>query len=119
MSDVPQASEPATQTPETVTSESGIKPITPLRCLIGSIVAGGLAYLLYLMTSSIAVSFATHKIQSTSLVVQRVSAAVRTLVVGMATLGTGVFSLAAIGLFALGIQLIIQRKRLPSDSPNS
>lgn len=119
MSDVPQATESTTETASEASPPSGTKQVTPLRCLIGAILAGGLSYLLYLMTSAIALSFATHKIQSTSLVVQRVSAAVRTLVVGMSTLGTGVFGLAAIGLFALAIQLVIQGKRLPSDSPNS
>jgi hypothetical protein len=79
---------------------------TPLRCLFGSIVAGGIAFALYNMTSAIALSFATKPIQSDNMTVQRISAAVRTLVVGLSTMGTGIFALAAIGLFALGIQLM-------------
>lgn len=118
MSDAPQPLESTPSTSSEESSTSGLKPVTPLQCLIGAIVAGGLSYLLYRMTTSIAVSFATHKIASTSLIVQRVSSAVRTLVVGMATLGTGVFGLAAIGLFALAIQIVIQRTRIPSDSSN-
>jgi hypothetical protein len=83
---------------------------------MGSVIAGVLAYAMYSMTSAIAQSFALHKVQSTNLIVQRISAAVRTLVVGMTTMGTGVFGLAAIGLFALAIQIIVQRRNQPSNS---
>lgn len=84
---------------------------TPLRCVLGSIVAGIIAFALYNMTSAIALSFATKPIQSDNLTVQRISAAVRTLVVGLSTMGTGIFSLAAIGLFALGIQLLLTKSK--------
>jgi len=85
-------------------------PPTPLKCFVGSVLAGVFAYAAYLMTSAIAQSFATHKIASTSLAVQRISSAVRTLVIGMTTLGAGVFGLAAIGLLGLAIQLLLQRR---------
>jgi hypothetical protein len=84
---------------------------TPLRCFFGSIVAGGLAFALYNMTSAIAISFATKPISSDNLTVQRISAAVRTLVVGLSTMGTGIFALAAIGLFGLGIQLLLTKSK--------
>ncbi len=96
-------------------SDSDNPPITPLRCLIGSLLATVLAYAMYLMTHAIAQSFAAHKIQSTSLIVQRISSAVRTLVVGMTTLGTGVFGIAAIGLLGLAIQLLLQRLNSPAS----
>ena len=86
---------------------------TPLRCVLGSIVAGGIAFALYNMTSAIALSFATKPVTSDNLTVQRISAAVRTLVVGLSTMGTGIFALAAVGLFALGIQLLLSK---PKDS---
>jgi len=82
---------------------------TPLRCFIGAILAGILAYGLYNMTSAIGLSFATKPIQADSLVVYRISSAVRTLVVGMSAMGTGIFGLATLGLFGLGIQLIFQK----------
>jgi hypothetical protein len=89
---------------------------TPLRCLLGSIVAAALAYALYNMTSSIAVSFATKPIDADStLIVQRISSAVRTLVLGMSAMGTGIFGLAAFGLFALAIQLLFRK---PDSSAN-
>jgi len=120
MSDVPPAESTIPTTavsPTTPTTPEGVKPLTPQRCILGSVIAGGLSYAMYLMTSSIAQSFAVHKVQSTSLIVQRISAAVRTLVVGMTTLGTGVFGLAAIGLFALAIQLIVQHRNQAASPP--
>lgn len=118
MSDRPPAESnvPSTSPPTPAATTADVQPLTPQRCVVGSVIAGGLAYAMYLMTSNIAQSFATHKIQSTSLIVQRISAAVRTLVVGMTTLGTGVFGLAAIGLLALAMQLLLQRRQ-PSSPP--
>ncbi|MDX2240249.1 MAG: DUF3082 domain-containing protein [Leptolyngbyaceae cyanobacterium bins.302] len=105
----PDSTIPTSTTPDEVS-----KPLTPQSCLLGSVIAGVLAYAMYLMTNAIVLSFATHKIQSTNLTAQRISAAVRTLVVGMTTLGMGVFGLAAIGLFALAIQIILQRRNQSS-----
>lgn len=72
-------------------------------------VAGGIAFVLYMLTAAIAQTFATKGIQSDNLTTQRIAAAVRTLVIGLSALGTGIFGLAAFGLFGLGIQLLIQR----------
>ncbi len=91
-------------------------PPSPLRCLIGGTIAGVFAYGSYLMMTAIAVSFATKPLQSDNFTVQRIGAAVRTLVVGLSALGTGVFGLAAIGLLALGAQLWLQNRSQPGDS---
>ena len=110
MNEIP-STDSASSTP-TGTSSAGLdKPLTPQRCLVGSAIAGVMAYGMYLMTNAIVQSFAAHKIHATSLAVQRISSAVRTLVVGMTTLGLGVFGLAAVGLFALAIQLMVRRLR--------
>lgn len=109
MSDSPSPTESVTLSPEQADSDRA--KLTPLRCVTGSLIAATLAYAMYWMTSAIAHSFAAHKIQSANQIVQRISAAVRTLVVGMTSLGTGVFGLAAIGLLALAVQIIIQRAR--------
>ncbi len=85
------------------------EPISPLRCFLGAIVAGIIAFALYNMTSAIATTFAAKPIHTDNYIVQRIASAVRTLVVGMSTLGTGVFGAATVGLFGLGIQLIVQR----------
>ncbi|UBF26434.1 DUF3082 domain-containing protein [Kovacikia minuta CCNUW1] len=83
----------------------------PLRCFVGAIVAGVIAYALYNMTGAIAHSFAAKPVHNDSYIVQRITAAVRTLVIGMSALGTGVFGLASVGLLGLGIQVLIQRLR--------
>lgn len=91
---------------------------TPLRCLTGASIAGGLTIALYSLTSSIAQSFAAKPLHSDNALVLRISAAVRTLVVGVSTLATGVFGLVAIGLVALAVQVLIQQltqKQTPPD----
>jgi len=82
---------------------------TILRCLIGSAIASGFAFGLYSLTASIALSFASKPIHSDNITVLKIGAAVRTLVVGMAALATGVFGLAAVGLMLLGLQILIQK----------
>ncbi len=82
---------------------------TPLRCLTGAIISGGLAYLSYSLMVSIATTFARKPIHSDNQFVLNISSAVRTLVVGIIALGTGVFGLVAIGLLALGVQLLFQQ----------
>ncbi len=92
-------------------------PTTPLRCLTGAFIAGTLGLLLYRLTQAIAYSFATHPLTSQSQIAQGLSVAVRTLVVGLCTMGTGIFSIAALGLIGLAIQILLQSKSItPSDS---
>ncbi len=80
-----------------------------LKCFSGAFVAGTISLLVYRMTVSIATTFANKPIVSDNTAVINISSAVRTLVVGMVALGSGVFGLAALGLFLLGIQLTFQR----------
>ncbi len=98
-------------------TESPDKPVTPLRCLIGGAVALAIAVLLYQLTQSIAISFAAKPIHTDNLTVQRLSSAIRTLVVGMSAMGTGIFGLAAFGLLGLSIQLVIQRLKGMASPP--
>ncbi|MBR8829738.1 MAG: hypothetical protein N5P05_001310 [Chroococcopsis gigantea SAG 12.99] len=86
------------------------KKITPLRCLVGSIMSAILGTALYSLTSAIAVSFATKPIVSDNLIVLKISSAVRTLVLGLASLGTFIFAFVTVGLILLAIQLLLQRK---------
>ncbi|PAX51102.1 DUF3082 domain-containing protein [Brunnivagina elsteri] len=88
---------------------------SPLHCLIGSFVAGGLAYGIFNLMNAIALSFASKAITTNNEIVFRITIAVRTLVVGMAALGAGIFALVAVGLFGLMIQTLIQKKQ-PSDN---
>ena len=105
MSDLPTAE---SSSPETVLT-SNPPPPTPLRCILGSGVAGGLAFLIWQLTQSIALSFARTPIVSDNRIVVRMSTAIRTLVVGMSAMGTGIFALACVGLFALALQTLLTK----------
>lgn len=96
----------------TVAQSSDLQKLPgPWRCLSGSLIAGGIAIALYFLTTSIAESFATKPIHSHNPVAMSISATVRTLVLGMSTMATALFSLVAIGLIALAIQILIQGSR--------
>ncbi len=92
-------------------------PASPLRCLTGALIAATLGILLYRLTQAIATSFAAHPFITESQIAQGLAVAVRTLVVGLSTMATGIFSLAALGLVGLAIQLALQPKPItPRDS---
>ena len=90
---------------------------SPLNCLIGALISGGLATALYFLTASIAQTFAAKPVHSTNTIVVNITAAVRTLVIGMSALATGIFGLVALGLVALAIQLLFQ-KLSQADPPS-
>jgi hypothetical protein len=107
MSSPPQLTEPSDPTTKTI-------PPTPLRCFVGSGIAGALAAGLYWLTSSIALTFAAKPVLSDKAIVQRIASAVRTLVLGLASLGTFIFAFVAIGLILLGVQLLLQKFLAPT-----
>lgn len=90
-------------------SNSSAAMPSPLRCFLGAVVAALIAIALYKLTNSIAISFAAKPIHSDNSVIVRLSIAIRTLVIGGCTMGTGIFGLAAVGLFGLGIQLLFKK----------
>jgi hypothetical protein len=90
------------------TSASSAPP-TILRCVIGSLIAGSFAVPLYALTMSIAQNFASKPVHSDNITAIKISVAVRTLVVGIAALGTGIFAFASLGLMLLALQLLIQK----------
>lgn len=97
--------------------EQDMKQTTPLSAFSGALMAATIAILLYRLTHSIALSFATHPSQATSQMAQTLSGAVRTLVVGLSTLATGLSAMATIGLVALGIKLLVETlSQRPVDS---
>jgi hypothetical protein len=67
-----------------------------------------MAIALYSLTKSIYQTFATKPIHSHNPAVVNIASAVRTLVVGISALGTGIFTLVAIGLVALAVQILVQ-----------
>jgi Protein of unknown function (DUF3082) len=92
---------------------------TPLRCFIGALISGSLAIALYSLTSSIARSFASKPLPTGNVTTTNIAVAVRTLVVGMSTLGTAIFAISTLGLIALGIQLLILQLRSGAKSDES
>ena len=96
-----------TPTPKRDYSKS--KKVTPSRCLIGSTISGFLAFGLYSLTLSIVQSFATKPLISNNPLVLRIGSLVRTLVMGVASLGTFIFSFVAFGLILLAIQLFLEK----------
>ena len=61
---------------------------------------------------AIATTFATKPIHSDNQLVVNIGSAVRTLVVGVVALGTGIFGLVAVGLLALAVQLLSSKQSL-------
>ncbi|MEM9815956.1 MAG: DUF3082 domain-containing protein, partial [Cyanobacteria bacterium P01_D01_bin.6] len=97
------------------TPENPLSTRRILRAFTGSMMAGIFAMLFYKMLVAVATSFANKPVTSDNITVINLSAAVRTLVLGSITLGTGVFAIAAVGLTLLGWQMIWQR--FTSESP--
>jgi Protein of unknown function (DUF3082) len=98
--------------PNLLSSNSPTSP-HPLRSLTGALMAAGMGLLLYRLTTSIMQSFADHPTVSHNTIVVNLSAAIRTLVVGLATMATGIFAFVTLGLVALAIQASIQSLRKP------
>ena len=90
-------------------AESPLSTQRILRAFTGSLMAAVFAMLFYKMLIAVASSFAHKPVTSDNITVVNLSAAVRTLVLGSITLGTGVFAISAIGLSLLGLQMIWQR----------
>lgn len=84
-------------------------PPTPLRCITGAMISGGLTYATYSMMLAITTTYATKPMHSNNPVVLNIASAVRTLVIGITALGTGVFGIVTLGLLALAVQLLVQQ----------
>ncbi len=90
------------------------KPITLFDCWSGSAVAGGIAYGAYLMTLNIGSRFAAKPLPADMAYLARsIGVAVRTLVVGLSAMATFIFGFVALGLFALGIQVLFRPRPKP------
>ncbi len=85
-------------------------PPTLLRCWGGAIVAVLFSLVTFMLVAKITANFAAHPLHSTNYIALRISAAVRTLLVGMFTLGGTVFGFVGLGLFALGVQVGLKRQ---------
>lgn len=93
-------------------------PVTLGRCLVGAAIAGGLAIAAYFLTASIAQTFAAKPPTGGSALALNIAIAVRTLVVGVTALATGVFGFVSLGLVALGIQTALFGNKEPKPGSN-
>ena len=100
----------STSTPESETSAptGAMKKVTPWRCLVGAVISGALGTGLYFLMAAIAQTYATKPVTSTNPLVVNISVAVRTLVVGIVALGTGLLGMVTVGLILLAMQLSLQ-----------
>ncbi|RCJ18388.1 hypothetical protein A6S26_29130 [Nostoc sp. ATCC 43529] len=89
---------------------------SPLRSTIGAVISGGMAFAMYSLMIAIATNFATKPVHSLNPLVIKITSAVRTLVVGVVALGSGIFGIVAIGLLALTLQLLVQQLTKPKSS---
>ncbi|MEL6222499.1 MAG: DUF3082 domain-containing protein [Cyanobacteria bacterium J06627_8] len=110
------SSETHAETDPASTSARSTKP-TPLRCFTGAFIAAPLGYGLYALTTAIAHTFAEKPVPIGNALATKISILVRTLVVGVGALGTGIFAITTIGLVLLGLQLMF--KQPSPDSPKS
>jgi hypothetical protein len=94
---------------ETKDSQSDKFIPTPTKCLSGASISGVLAVALYYLTSAIATSFAHTPLSTKNVFAIKIAIAVRTLVVGISALGTGIFAIVTLGLIALAIQLTMKK----------
>jgi uncharacterized membrane protein len=101
------------QTP--IDSDSNSEKVTPSRSIIGAVISGSMAIALYFVTSNIASSLASKPLPSGTTAIN-IAVAVRTLVLGVAALGTFVFALVTFGLLALTVQMLWQRSNETSSS---
>ncbi|MDB9519268.1 DUF3082 domain-containing protein [Roseofilum reptotaenium CS-1145] len=95
-------------------SEQTSKPaisanVTPVRCLTGALMSGAITSFLYFLSMSIIETFANKPLATKNAIALNIGAAVRTLVMGMGLLATGVFALTTVGLLALAIQLSVRK----------
>lgn len=95
------------------------KKVTPANCLVGSAISGGLGFALYSLTTSIIHTFATKPLTSSNPLVLKIGSLVRTLVMGVASLGTFVFFFVSFGLILLAIQLLFQKEETSSTANDS
>lgn len=91
---------------------------SPLKALTATLIAGGFAIALYFLTASIAQTFASKPITSSNPTAISISAAVRTLVVGISTLATFVFGFIAAGLVIVTIYSAIEQWKNRSAPPS-
>ncbi|MEL6501709.1 MAG: DUF3082 domain-containing protein [Cyanobacteria bacterium J06607_15] len=89
-------------------TDPALEKATPLRCFFAASLSGAIAYCCYLLLTSIVHTYGAKAVTSSNPIVINLTAAVRTMVMGIVALGTGVFGVVAVGLLLLGIQVTVR-----------
>ena len=79
--------------------------VNPTVTILGSFFAFGIAGGLWLATNFLAEYFAFHPVESDVYFVQRATAVVRNVVIGLVSLASGFFGVTGFGIFLLGIRV--------------
>jgi hypothetical protein len=95
----------------TLEKEPGLPSIG--RCAIGAAISGAMAYGAYILSLRFVAAF-SKPLAMDDRVALNIAVAVRTLIVGIAFLATGICTIVAVGLVILAIYVAIDRKPKPS-----
>ncbi|MDJ1184803.1 DUF3082 domain-containing protein [Roseofilum casamattae] len=100
-------------TPTETSRARKISPnVTPVSCIIGAGISGTIGTFIGFLSLSIIQTFANKPLATKNAIALQIGAAVRTLVMGMGLLATGIFALATVGLLALAVQLLFRQRNL-------
>ncbi|OKH18654.1 hypothetical protein NIES208_05205 [[Limnothrix rosea] IAM M-220] len=107
------------ETPDPKPEEIPEEPLpSPLRCWSGTAVASSMSFAAFLVTRKVITNFASTPPTGNDLAL-RIAITVRTLVVGVLTMATGVFGLIALGLLLLGVKSLLESLKNPESEEAS
>jgi hypothetical protein len=84
-----------------------ISDVNPIQSVLSGVAALATAYVFWLAVGFAANSFAEHPVDSDIYAIQRISTVMRTVVLGLGTLLTGITAFAGVGLLALGGKVVL------------
>ena len=84
-----------------------ISDVNPVQSVLSGVAALATAYVFWLGVGFAAESFAEHPVDSEIYAIQRISTVMRTVVLGLGTLLTGITAFAGVGLLALGGKVVL------------
>ena len=84
-----------------------ISDVNPVQSVLSGVAALATAYVFWLAVGFAAESFAEHPVDSEIYAIQRISTVMRTVVLGLGTLLTGITAFAGVGLLALGGKVVL------------
>ena len=84
-----------------------ISDVNPVQSVLSGVAALATAYVFWLAVGFAANSFAEHPVDSDIYAIQRISTVMRTVVLGLGTLLTGITAFAGVGLLALGGKVVL------------